>query len=535
MRILGDVMLNTIRRSLSAKFLILFSIMLIAAGINLMHFLYFENLKQPDDYTLNIAGKQRLLTMQMQACALSIAQGNDVERKTLEDKINEYDSALQAFTNGYMLNGEQLTEPTEEIRVYVNKNNEIWYEFKQKAYVIATTQNSDPEFQDALKYINENTGTLVTINDNIMQGYLKLAESKWELANQMTALFVGVNIVVFTFAFIYTGRFTKPLKVLRDTMDNIGKGEDNIKAKVLTNDEIGILAKSFNSMLDTIHTRTKELELKNKISEKVNAHISELVKKESESNQRLQLLTAKLKEQAEKLREVDVAKEEFASMITHELKTPLVPIQGYCELLLDGTLGELTQEQKEKTQIIYDSALSLLQLIQDVLDVHKLELGKMNLSVCDVTAKELIDRSIKRFKPIAETKNIELVDGTEPEIMMKCDPERILQVINNLVSNAVKFVSDQNGRIKVSARSENGSIVFVVEDNGIGIPKEKQQNLFKKFYQVDASLRRSTGGTGLGLAICKGIVEAHNGKIWVDSDEGRGTKFYFSIPIGGMN
>jgi signal transduction histidine kinase len=119
--------------------------------------------------------------------------------------------------------------------------------------------------------------------------------------------------------------------------------------------------------------------------------------------------------------------------------------------------------------------------------------------------------------------------------MMKCDPERILQVINNLVSNAVKFVSDQNGRIKVSARSENGSVVFVVEDNGIGIPKEKQQNLFKKFYQVDASLRRSTGGTGLGLAICKGIVEAHNGKIWVDSDEGRGTKFYFSIPIGGMN
>jgi len=506
-----------------------------------MHFLYFENLKHSDEYTLNVLGEQKLLIQQMEYYAISIAEGAndyrtiDESRKNLEENIQEYDSALQALTNGGTFGGRYLTPPTEDIRTYITSNNQLWNEYKQRVKLIVNSEIHGQEFQDALRYMDENTHELLTINKQIAQGYTNLADYKWQLANEMTMLFIILNAIVFGLAFVYTRRFLRPLKMLTSTINSLTKGQHEVRAKVMTNDDIGILARSFNSMLDIIHARTKELELKNKISEKVNAHINALVKKESESNQRLQLLAVKLKEQAEKLREVDVAKEEFTSMITHELKTPLVPIQGYCELLLDGTLGELTQEQKEKIQIVYESSLSLLQLIQDVLDVHKLELGKMNLSIRDVTAKELIDRSIKRFKPVVETKNIELVDGTEPEIIVRCDPERILQVINNLVSNAVKFVSDQNGRIKVSARRENGSVVFVVEDNGIGIPKEKQQNLFKKFYQVDASLRRNTGGTGLGLAICKGLVEAHNGKIWMDSDEGRGTKFYFSIPIGGMN
>jgi signal transduction histidine kinase len=284
-----------------------------------------------------------------------------------------------------------------------------------------------------------------------------------------------------------------------------------------------------------IKSRTKELELKNKISERINAHINELVKKESETNAHLQNLTVELRNQAEKLREIDLAKEEFSSMITHELKTPLVPIQGYCELLLDGTLGELAREQKEKIQIIYESSLSLTQLIQDVLDAHKLELGKMNFDMRNAHANDLIDRSIKRFRPVADTKNISIVDKVDQELLLECDPERILQVINNLVSNAVKFVPEQQGRIEVSARRTNGSVLFTVKDNGIGIPKDKQLSLFRKFYQVDASLRRNTTGSGLGLAICKGIVEAHKGRIWLESEEGKGATFCFSIPTGGQN
>ena len=269
----------------------------------------------------------------------------------------------------------------------------------------------------------------------------------------------------------------------------------------------------------------------NKTARGMDGYVNELAVKDNEANEHLQSVIVHLEHQVEKLRQVDLAKKEFISMITHELKAPLVPIQGYCQMFLDGALGDLTQEQREKMEIMYDSAISLSQLIQDLLDVHKLELGKFRFGMCDTSAKDLIDEAIKRFKPITEAKNILLISRIEQELNLTCDPERILQVLSNLVSNALKFVPAHSGRIEICARRSNGSLLFSVKDNGIGIPKDKQQNLFRKFYQVDTSLQ-GTGGSGLGLAICKGIVEAHGGRIWVESEEGKGSAFYFSIPIG---
>ncbi len=292
---------------------------------------------------------------------------------------------------------------------------------------------------------------------------------------------------------------------------------------------------SFETWKKTGHVSNKEVWLKRKDGTIFPALISASNLFDEDGNLIGSNTIIKDMSEIQKLQEIDRAKAEFSSMITHELKTPLVPIQGYCELLLDGTLGCLSNEQKEKIQVMYDSALSLLQLIQDVLDVHKLELDKIKFEMRDVTAKEIIDRSIKRLVPIAKVKDTELLDGTDPQIILRCDPERILQVINNLVGNALKFVPTHGGRIEIHATRDASSVVFTVKDNGIGIPKEKQQNLFKKFYQVDASLRRHAGGSGLGLAICRGIVEAHKGKIWVKSEEGKGTTFHFSVPVGGKH
>lgn len=272
----------------------------------------------------------------------------------------------------------------------------------------------------------------------------------------------------------------------------------------------------------------------NKIARGIDGYANELAMKDNEASEHLQYVIADLEHQVEKLRQVDLAKKEFTSMITHELKAPLVPIQGYCQMFLDGALGDLTQEQREKIEIMYDSAVSLAQLIQDLLDVHKLELGKFRFGMGDASAKDLIDETIKRFKPIAEARNIRLAGRIEQELNLTCDPERILQVLNNLVSNALKFVPDHSGRIEIYARRDNDSLLFSVKDNGIGIPKDKQQNLFRKFYQVDTSLQ-GTGGSGLGLAICKGIVEAHGGRIWVESEGGKGSAFCFSIPRGRPN
>jgi signal transduction histidine kinase len=268
--------------------------------------------------------------------------------------------------------------------------------------------------------------------------------------------------------------------------------------------------------------------------EDANAGLKDLNKELQSEKNRLEHLSAELEVQSEKLREMDKMKEEFSAMITHELKTPLVPIIGYSELLMDGTLGDLTPKQKEKIQLVHENGLALSRLISDLLDVRKLELGQMKFEMRDTSPLEVVQQSVNTVIPMSRAKNVTLIFDKDQQAnpSVRCDPKRIQQVLHNLLTNAIKFVPENTGRIQVSIKpSDDGnSVLFVIRDNGIGIQKEKQQNLFKKFYQVDTSLSRNAGGTGLGLAISKGIVEAHNGKIWVESELGVGATFYFTIP-----
>lgn len=298
----------------------------------------------------------------------------------------------------------------------------------------------------------------------------------------------------------------------------------------------------FRSMLrnltlaDRLETVNEKLKSSNHDLQGEKARLESLSSELRLKNSQLEVLAHELDVKAEQLRKVDMAKEEFAAMITHELKTPLVPIIGFSELLVDGTLGPLTPVQQEKINLMHRNAVSLSNLITDLLDVRKLELDKMKFEVQEASAEDLVSRAVESFRPLAESKKISLEydvqNGQGGKLEFACDPKRIQQVINNLLSNAIKFVPERNGRIVASARriQEDGSVEFAIRDNGIGIPKEKQDNIFRKFYQVDTSLRREVGGSGLGLAISKGIVEAHGGRIWFESAPGTGTTFYFSIP-----
>jgi signal transduction histidine kinase len=211
-----------------------------------------------------------------------------------------------------------------------------------------------------------------------------------------------------------------------------------------------------------------------------------------------------------------------------------VPIIGYSELLMDGTLGDITPKQREKIRLIHENGVALSRLISDLLDVRKLELGQMKFDLVDVSPIAVVQQSVDTLAPMARAKNVMLAfDNTHKngvQLSIHCDPKRIQQVLHNLMTNAIKFVPENTGRIEVSLKPVDDNILFEIKDNGIGIPKEKQSSLFKKFYQVDTSLSRNAGGTGLGLAISKGIIEAHNGKIWVESELGAGATFYFTIP-----
>ena len=231
------------------------------------------------------------------------------------------------------------------------------------------------------------------------------------------------------------------------------------------------------------------------------------------------------------LKKLDKLKGEFASMITHELKSPLTPIMGRCDMLKQpGLLGNLNALQLDSVNKIHKNARRLERLIRDVLEAQKLEMGRIKFNKNKIDVTEFMTEIHRDYLPLMKEKQIDSINSTEEKLILISDENRIRQVIDNLVLNSADFTPAKQGKIEIGARSEDSKIVFYVKDNGAGIPKETQPIMFKKFYQADTSLTRKHAGTGLGLVVSKGIIEGLGGKIWFESQPGTGTSFFFTIP-----
>jgi PAS domain S-box-containing protein len=243
------------------------------------------------------------------------------------------------------------------------------------------------------------------------------------------------------------------------------------------------------------------------------------------------ILEEKLSEALKNVQESELQKEEFSSMMTHELNTPLVPIKGYCEMLKDvETFGTLNNDQIDFISKIESNATLLERLISDLLDVQKLDMKKMNFLITEFNLDEFMDELRENNKHLMKNKNIDFTVKYPKNLILNSDKQRLRQVLDNLVRNSVDFVPSKDGKISVEAKLKGNNLIFAVHDNGPGIPKEKQSNIFKKFYQIDTSATRKHGGTGLGLVICKGIAEGLKGKIWLESEAGKGTSFFIYLP-----
>ena len=243
------------------------------------------------------------------------------------------------------------------------------------------------------------------------------------------------------------------------------------------------------------------------------------------------ILEEKLSEALKEVKESELKKEEFSSMMTHELNTPLVPIKGYCEMLKDmETFGDLNDDQVDFINKIESNATLLERLISDLLDVQKLDMKKMSFLITEFSLDEFMNELRENNMHLMKNKDIKF-DVVYPEkIILNTDKQRLRQVLDNLIRNSVDFVPSIDGKITVEAKIKETNIIFSVKDNGPGIPKEKQSSIFKKFYQIDTSHTRKHGGTGLGLVICKGITEGLKGKIWLESEFGKGTSFFICLP-----
>jgi PAS domain S-box-containing protein len=227
-------------------------------------------------------------------------------------------------------------------------------------------------------------------------------------------------------------------------------------------------------------------------------------------------------------REVDRLKKEFISTVSHELRTPLTSIRGSLSLLAAGVLGELPEEAQEVVTIAERNSVRLIGLINDILDLERLESGKLEMHFDVLEMAAILEKSVESVRGLAQQQEIALeVENTETKVY--ADGDRLVQVMVNLLSNAVKF-SPEKSAITVTAEQKDRCVEVRVKDRGRGVPAEHRELIFERFRQVEASDSRQKGGTGLGLAICKAIIEQHNGIIGVESEEGEGSTFWIQIP-----
>jgi signal transduction histidine kinase len=235
----------------------------------------------------------------------------------------------------------------------------------------------------------------------------------------------------------------------------------------------------------------------------------------------------------EKSRQLGIAsqhKSQFLANMSHELRTPLNAILGYTELILDNIYGETPEKMREVLERLHANGKHLLGLINDVLDLSKIEAGQLTLDLADYSIKDVVDTVVSAVGSLASEKRLALTADVGQSLPVgHGDGRRLAQVLLNLVGNAIKFTD--RGEVAIKASVENGSFTVAVRDTGSGIATSDQGKIFEEFQQADNSATKRKGGTGLGLSIAKRIIGMHGGRIWVESDVGKGSTFAFTIPV----
>ncbi|ROP80558.1 signal transduction histidine kinase [Stenotrophomonas rhizophila] len=250
-----------------------------------------------------------------------------------------------------------------------------------------------------------------------------------------------------------------------------------------------------------------------------------------ETNQGVLALYAELDEQAEQLREVSELKSRFLSYMSHEFRTPLGSILSMTRLLEDGMDGPLTAEQRRQVRFISASTSELREMVDDLLDLAKIEAGRITISPAWFDLMDLFSALRGMFRPLVEGNQVDLLFEDPPVMpMLFTDDKKLAQILRNFISNALKFTP--SGQVVVSTQLEGENEVrFSVRDTGIGIPAELQSTLFEDFVQVDTPLQKRLRGTGLGLSLCKRFAELLGGHVGVESEIGTGSNFYVVLPL----
>ena len=325
------------------------------------------------------------------------------------------------------------------------------------------------------------------------------------LLRTSTLLLIGLGVALLASGLV-ARRVLRPLRRLGEGADRIGSGDLSYRVNLKTRDEIEALAEQFNKMAAALQGAHDRLE------EKVADRTRELV-------------TAN-----EKLKELDKLKSDFLSNVFHELRTPLTAIEGLAANMLDGIIGPVNDKQIEYLADIKTSTDRLARLIENLLDLSIIAAERAEMKPSAISLLALVQEVSLGLRTIAKNKLTDLELGSLEPLTVWADRDRIAQVLTNLIGNAIKFTPPQ-GRVVVSAHMNGGAWAQVsIADTGPGIPPEEVRKIFDEFYQVTRPGKQKSQGVGLGLAISKKLVEMHGGKIWVESEIGKGSMFHFTLP-----
>jgi len=326
-------------------------------------------------------------------------------------------------------------------------------------------------------------------------------------ATRRTQILMGIFVVsaillALLLGFVISWSFILPVREAHGFLTEVAKGNFQATINVPNRDEFGDLAERMNQMSRELHS---------------------LYESQRVAAQELQMLNARLTEASK-------AKSEFLANMSHELRTPMNAILGFIEMLLDDIYGEIPPHLREPLIDVQANGKHLLNLINDVLDLSKIEAGRMELVLGEYSVQDVVETVRTSLQSLALEKGLEFVAAAEDDIPLAFgDGRRITQCLMNLVGNALKFC--KRGRVAVWVERQGNDLLYHVSDTGIGIPKEELKNIFTEFQQVDTAITREFSGTGLGLNITKKFVEMHGGRIWAESELGKGSTFFFSIPL----